>query len=109
MFDHLTATVKHLHTYLAPDNKDMAEWLNELKEKTKFFTDHYAPEAIAEALDQWKEHQIRERAKDLEQCIRGAVAESSKAMLMDAAAQMGLTLKEDPLRTLRRNPPRVAR
>ena len=41
MFDRLTATAKHLHTYLAPDNKGTGEWITKLKDRTCFFTNHY--------------------------------------------------------------------
>jgi hypothetical protein len=109
MFDRLTATAEHLHTYLAPDNEEAVGWINDLKEKTQFFTAHYATETMAEALDKWKVYQIRECTNDLEEYIRCAIAEASKGRLMDAAAQMGLFLKEDPLCTPRRNPSHVAK
>ncbi len=69
MFDQLTATTEHLHTYLAPDNEGAAEWLNVLKEKTRLFTDQFVEQSIREALDEWKVYQIRERANDLEAVI----------------------------------------
>jgi hypothetical protein len=109
MFDRLTATAEHLHTYLAPDNEEAMGWINDLKEKTQFFTTNYATEVMAEALDKWKVYQIRERSNDLEEHIWCAVAEASKGCLMDAAAQMGLSLEEDPLCTPCRNPSHAAK
>ena len=44
MFKQLMATTEHLHTFLTPDNEDAVEWINNLKQKTTFFTNHYSDE-----------------------------------------------------------------
>ena len=95
MFDRLTATAEHLHTYLTPDNEGASEWITKLKDKMCFFTDHYASGAIADAMEQWKDHQIRVHSQSLEETIWCAVADSCKSMLIHMANEMGLTLSED--------------
>src|SRR6266849_1575906 len=71
--------------------------------------DHYASEAMANTLEQWKVHQIQECSKKVEKSIRCTIAKSCKGCLMSAAAELGLTLEKDTLRTPHRNPPRAAR
>ena len=95
MFDRLTATAEHLHTYLTPDNKGTGEWITELKDKMHFFTDHYAPRAIADAMEQWKVHQIRVCSQSLKETIWCTIADSCKSMIIHTANKMGLTLSED--------------
>ena len=90
MFDRLTATAEHLHTYLAPDNEGAGEWITKLKDKTCFFTDHYAPGAITDAMEQWKVHQIIVCSQSLEETIWCTVADSCKRMLIHTANKMGL-------------------
>ena len=106
MFDRLTATAKHLHTYLAPDNEGAGEWITELNDKMHFFTDHYASGAITDAMEQWKVHQIRVHSQSLKETIWCAIADSCKSMLIHAASKMGLTLSEDraSMPTPHRNP-----
>ena len=106
MFDRLTATAEHLHTYLTPDNEGASEWITKLKDKTCFFTDHYASRAIADAMEQWKVHQIRVHSQSLEETIQCTVADSCKSMLIHAANEMGLTIGEDraSMPTPHRNP-----
>src|SRR5713226_232858 len=59
MFDRLTATAEHLHTYLAPNFEGAGDWIAELKDKTHFFLEYHASQMITEALEEWKVFQIR--------------------------------------------------
>ena len=104
MFDRLTATAEHLHTYLTPDNETAGEWFAELKEKTHFFGEFYTTQAVAKALEDWKTHLICEQSKEMEDLIKCAVAEKSRFMLTHTAEQMGITIPDDPLHTPHRNP-----
>ena len=78
----LTAVAKHLYTYLTLDNEAAGEWFAKLKEKTCFFREFYATQAIAEALEDWKTHLIYEQSKEMEDLIKCAIAEKSRFMLM---------------------------
>ena len=98
------ATAEHLHTYLTPDNKTTGEWFAKLKEKTHFFGEFYATQAVAKALEDWKTHLVHEQSKEMEDLIKCAIAEKSRFMLMHAAERMGITIPDDPLHTPRRNP-----
>ena len=104
MFNRLTAIAEHLHTYLTLDNEAAGEWFAELKEKTHFFGEFYATQAIAEALEDWKTHLIYEQSKEMEDLIKCAIVEKSRFILMHVAEQMGITIPDDPLHTPCRNP-----
>lgn len=116
LFQRLTATAEHLHTYLLPDNDGVADWIKDLQDKTRVFIDQHVEEAIQDATEQWKTHQVRQRGEYMEEQIRCAVADSCKDRLTSAAATLGLTLVEDvattaegSLPTPRRNLSRAAK
>jgi hypothetical protein len=116
LFQRLTATAEQLHTYLLTDNDGVADWIKDLQDKTRVFIDQHAEEAIQDATEQWKTHQVRQRGEYMEEQIRCAVADSCKDRLTSAAATLALTLVDDAattaegsLPTPRRNPSRAAK